>query len=115
MKTFYEVMGFDTSDKLKVTVNLIEHNDPKYKFTVNNKEVDKITNFDLLDTLIFCCKVSQGAIEVTKITINNNEVMPIYLHLANPKTNWITDSWVLTIPGPFYPWYHEITGQGWIA
>ena len=49
------------------------------------------------------------------VTINKKEVMPIYLNQADPKTNWITDNWTLTVPGPFYTWYHQITGQGWIA
>jgi hypothetical protein len=115
MKTFYEVMDFDTSEKLTVSVELIKHNDPKYEFTINSKPLMKLAKFDLLDTLTFRCIVSQGAIEIAKITINDKEVMPIYLHLSDPKTSWITDSWTLTIPGPFYPWYHQITGQGWIA
>lgn len=115
MKNFYEVMDFDTSEKLVVSVELIKHDNAKYEFTINGKPVTKIAKFDLLDTLIFDCVVSQGAVEIAKIAINDKEVMPIYLHLAKPKTSWITDSWTLTIPGPFYPWLHQITGQGWIA
>lgn len=115
MKNFYEVMDFDTRDKLIVSVNLIKHDNPKYTFTINDHPVNHTAKFDLLEPLTFYCSVTNGVIEVAKITINGNEVMPIYLHLADPKTNWITSNWTFTIPGPFYPWYHEITGQGWIA
>jgi hypothetical protein len=115
MKTFYDLMDFDTRDKLNVSVHLIKHNNPKYIFTVNDVEVSNTVKFDLLDSLSFKCSVTDGAIEVAKIAINDKEVMPIYLHLADPATNWITSNWEFTIPGPFYPWYHQITGQGWIA
>lgn len=115
MKNFYEVMDFDTRGKLVVSIELIKHNNPVYYFTVNEMPIEQSAKFDLLDTLTFKCRVTEGAIEVAKIAINDKEVIPIYLHLAKPATNWITANWEFTIPGPFYPWYHEITGQGWIA
>jgi len=117
MKNFYEVMGIDINKQLKVKVKLVEHNSPTYLFTVNNKLVnsDCIIEVNLLDDLIFHCIPTVGAVEIAKITINEHEILPIYQHLANPPTNWITEKWQLVIPGPFYFWYHQITGQGWIA
>ena len=53
---------------------------------------------------------------IASLTIDGIEILPKYLHLANPPTNYLDrfDSWTFKIPS-FYPWYHEITGQGWIA
>jgi len=117
MKNFYDITVIDTKDKLKIQIELIEHDNPKYSFFVNDFNITPIfyIKADLLETLSFKCNVRNGAIEVAKIIINENEVMPKYLHLATPPTSWITTKWEFTIPGPFYPWYHEITGQGWIA
>ena len=117
MKNFYEITVIDIDNKLDVEVELIEHDQPRYNFTVNGLPVVSHMTFSfcLLDTLDFRCQVENGAVEVKKITINGQEVMPIYLHLAEPKTSWITDQWQFVIPQPFYPWYHLITGQGWTA
>lgn len=117
MKNFYEVMGIDLNDQLCVDIELNEIDNPEFNFTVNGYSViSKMQfTFGLLDDLRFCCTISNGAIEVAKITINGHEVLPIYQHLAEPATNWITTDWEFTVPGPFYPWYHQITGQGWVA
>jgi len=115
MKNFSDITVIDIDNQLLVEIELIEHNDPVYSFTVNGLPVQSKMRFGLLDNLNFCCKISNGAVEVAGITVNNIEVLPVYLHLANPPTNWITQNWTFTIPGPFYPWYHEITGQGWTA
>ena len=55
------------------------------------------------------------AIEISNLSIDGNRVLPRYQHLATPPTNYLdfTGVWTLEIPN-FYPWYHEITGQGWI-
>jgi hypothetical protein len=117
MKNFYDLTIIDVSDKLKVKIKLIEHKQPEYVFTVNEWSVGTyaLLNFGLLDNLKFKCEVQKGAVEIEKITINDKEVLPLYLHLAEPKTSWITDTWCFEINQPFYPWYHKITGQGWIA
>ena len=53
---------------------------------------------------------------VLNLSIDGYEILPKYQHLANPPTEYIdfNEVWTLKIPN-FYPWYHEITGQGWIA
>lgn len=117
MEHFYEITVIDTNNKLDVEVELVEHNNPNYLFTVNGLPVVSHLTFSfcLLDTLDFKCKVNQGAVEIKKIVVNGKEIMPVYLHLSEPQTSWITDNWSFSIPQPFYPWYHQITGQGWIA
>lgn len=54
------------------------------------------------------------AVEV-KVIIDGHDIIPKYQHLATPPTAYLdfNGEWTLKIPN-FYPWYHEITGQGWI-
>ena len=56
------------------------------------------------------------AIIVSDIRIDGHEIMPKYQSLAMPPTNYLDKigTWTFKIPS-FYPWYHEITGQGWVA
>jgi hypothetical protein len=56
-----------------------------------------------------------NALELS-LTIDDQEIIPLYLNQANPPTNYLDSNvvWQLHIPN-FYPWYHQITGQGWIA
>jgi len=115
MKNFLDITDIDTANQIEVKIHLVEHHNPKYHFTVNNQPVKSTMYFDLLEGLNFSCKISNGAVEVAKITINGHEVLPKYQHLANPATAWITSDWQFIVVGPFYPWYHQITGQGWIA
>lgn len=117
MKNFYEITVIDIDNQLEVEVKLIEHDNPEYTFSVNDLPVVSSMRFAfcLLTELQFCCKIINGAVEVARITINGKEVLPMYQHLARPATNWITEDWEFTVPAPFYAWYHEITGQGWIA
>jgi hypothetical protein len=55
------------------------------------------------------------ALEVS-LTVDGYEVLPKYQHLASQQTCYIdtNDIWQLNIPS-FYPWYHEVSGQGWIV
>ena len=115
MKNFSDITAIDLDHQLEVKIDLVEHYKPTYVFTVNDLPVAPVMYFGLLDNLNFRCNISKGIVEILKITINGNEVMPVYQHLSNPATNWITKNWNLSIPGPFYPWYHQITGQGWVA
>jgi len=50
------------------------------------------------------------------LVIDEHEILPKYQHLSTPPTDYIdfNDQWNLHIPN-FYPWLHEITGQGWIS
>lgn len=118
IQNFSDITAIDTKDKLQVILEYKIHNSNDYIFSVNGISCDNSRTellFDLLEPLEFKCKINNGAIEIVKLTINNYEIMPLYLHLANPKTSWIIESWYLHIPQSFYPWYHQLTGQGWIA
>lgn len=62
-------------------------------------------------------KEGSGALEIEYFGINGLEVLPKYLHLASKPTTYIDfyNPWAFEIPANFYVWYHQITGQGWIA
>jgi hypothetical protein len=115
MKNFSDITAIDINNQLEVQVELIEHDNPDFAFTVNEIPYQSKMYFGLLDQICFSCKISNGAVEVARITINGKEVLPIYQHLAEPATNWIITAWEFAVPAPFYPWYHKITGQGWTA
>jgi hypothetical protein len=55
------------------------------------------------------------ALEVS-LTVDGHEVLPKYQHLASQQTCYIdsNDLWNFKIDN-FYPWYHQLTGQGWIV
>ena len=117
-KNFLDITAIDTADQLQVAIELAVHDRAVYNFFVNGIPVrskNSVICVDLLSTIQFDCGVKTGAVEVVQIAINGQQVMPIYLYQANPPTSWITDKWALTIPAPFYTWYHRTTGQGWIA
>ena len=40
------------------------------------------------------------------VLVDGIEILPRYQHLAQDNT--------LTINEPFYAWYHQISGQGWL-
>jgi hypothetical protein len=56
-----------------------------------------------------------NAVEVV-LTIDGHKILPQHQHLAWPQTCYIdsNDLWNFKIDN-FYPWFHKITGQGWIA
>lgn len=56
------------------------------------------TYYDLFDTIVLDSNKSA--------TINGYEILPKYHYLAQDN--------LLTIPGPFYSWLHEHSGQGWL-
>ena len=56
------------------------------------------------------------AVEV-KVVIDGHEIIPLYQDtVATPTTSYLNfnGEWTMRIPS-FYPWLHEITGQGWVA
>jgi hypothetical protein len=70
---------------------------------------------DSLDLSIQIYRQHPDAV-LTSLTVDGIEILPKYLHLANPPTNYLdkNDIWTFKIPS-FYPWLHAITGQGWVA
>jgi hypothetical protein len=44
--------------------------------------------------------------ENSTVTVDGIEVLPKYRYLAN--------NGALTVAKPFYQWYHDVSGQGWL-
>jgi hypothetical protein len=57
-----------------------------------------VTTHGLHDLLVF--NVNDA------VTVDNIEILPRYQYLAVGGK--------LTIPEPFYRWYHRVSGQGWL-
>jgi hypothetical protein len=83
-------------------------------------DLDTTYNLSLFSVVKLRCEIfdtARGAVEIKLLSINGQEILPRYQHLATPPTAWIdqTGTWEFDICGPFYPWFHEISGQGWVA
>jgi hypothetical protein len=110
-------MAIEVRQRLHVAVKLQSH-EAKFLFSVNGISYNSNefeVDLDLMDPLNFSCEVFGGAVEIVNISINDKKILPIYLKFATPPTSWITGPWNFSITKPFYNWYHEITGQGFIA
>ena len=126
MKNFYEatVIKPGLTIPVKLTLDpigslpcLIKINGTTvYEDTIRNtKEI--IQNIPLNDAVNISIQIYRhhpDALQVS-LTINDYDVLPVYQHLANPPTCYLDQNniWTFNISN-FYPWYHEITGQGWI-
>lgn len=127
MKNFYEATV--TKPKLKLSVELLLvpveqcvcvilfNGDPVYDGTISGcKSIQLRTAIDSpVDLQIITTRVHPEALNVT-VNIEGYEIIPLYLLRANPPTNYLdfNGSWRLKLPS-FYPWFHEITGQGWVS
>jgi len=107
-------MDIETTNKLIVKVEINLHYNPNYEFYVNNRNIEKILYFNIDEEINFNLNVTSGAVEIKHLIINDKEILPLYMHVANPPTHWIEDcqGWELKIPKHFYAWYQELTGHG---
>ena len=82
----------------------------------NNTFIKHLVLNDPVELQIIVDRQDPQAIEIVSLKIDDHEIMPLYLNQSSPPTNYLnfTGTWTFKIPS-FYPWYHEITGQGWIA
>jgi hypothetical protein len=123
IRTFSDILDINTCDRLQVRLVIVPHGSIHYRLRLNGhliSEADTTHTFDLLSSVHLKCRVfepNSGAVEIKLLSINGQEVLPRYQHLATPPTAWIdqTGTWQFDIHGPFYPWFHKISGQGWIA
>lgn len=121
MKNFLELQ--DTNSELAVSIRLRIHGNVKYYASINRTQfVDRAEVIVKLHSeIIFIIQLQEfeqgsSGIEIEEFTVNGLEILPRYLHLAEPPTNYIDQlgSWRFAIPVPFYSWYHKTTGQGWL-
>jgi hypothetical protein len=125
METFSKLLATIIQDDrfLRVNIQLKSHGDVKYQASINGQVFsDSIATqvhiFSPIDFKIFLTEFTEGTsgVEVVKFTINELEILPLYQHLADPPTDYIDSigQWAMHIPGPFFPWYHTVSGQGWL-
>jgi hypothetical protein len=79
--------------------------------TVKNRVIDSPVEVKIIMT-----RQHPEALDV-KVRIDGHEIIPLYADtIANPPTNYLNfnGEWTMNILS-FYPWLHDITGQGWIA
>jgi len=123
IKTFSNVLDISTQDQLQVRLVVVPHGNIHYRIRINGHvvtDLDTTYTIDLFSTITVKCTVidaNNGAVEIKLLDVNGTEVLPKYQHLANPATAWIDQNgvWEFSIREPFYPWFHRISGQGWIA
>jgi hypothetical protein len=123
IKNFSNVLDIETQDQLQVRLVIVSHGSIHYRMRLNGHlicDADTTHTFDLLSSVHLKCTVFEpnaGAVEIKLLSVNGQEVLPTYQHLSNPPTAWIdqTGTWQFDIPSPFYPWFHAISGQGWVA
>ena len=123
IRTFSDVLDINTQDQLQVQLVIVPHGNIHYRMRLNGhliSNLDTTYTFDLLSSVHLTCRVIEpygGAVEIKALTINGTEVLPKYQPLAMPQTAWIdrTGLWQFDIHGSFYPWFHKISGQGWVA
>jgi hypothetical protein len=73
---------------------------------------------DLLDSIDICIeKKGSGLVDIADISINDHQIMPMFLVLADPPTNRLEsdNTWNFHISPNFYVWHHHVVGNGWIA
>lgn len=127
MKNFYEATVIKDTLQLDVKLLLTPVEQCYCQLTINDNIIldDVLTKpkqlefrVPLLSKLEFNIKIVREHPQaiILSLDIDGNEIIPLYLNSAVPPTNYLNfnGDWSLSIPN-FYVWYHDITGQGWIA
>lgn len=128
MKNFYEITAIKQELKIKMVLELKAVEVCPCRIFVNDRlefygglvgDNCFIHEFGLTDSISLRIEVDRQhpqAIEIINLSIDNYEILPKYQHVSTPPTNYLdfTGTWTLDIPN-FYPWYHDLTGQGWVA
>jgi hypothetical protein len=124
-QNFSDITAIETIHALTIEFEFKRHGHCIPHIQLNEWGIEQDTGtisvnlFDPITLRINLFDFNEGTsgLEIVKFNVNGLEVLPKYQHLANKPTNYIDfyEPWYLHIPAPFYAWYHEITGQGWIA
>lgn len=128
MKNFYEATGIRPNLTLKIVLEVkaigtcpcqIKINDQLEfygELVGTNMFIKHVPINDPIAVNITVDRSHPHAVEILNLKIDDYQILPLYCDLAVPPTTYIdfTGTWDFKIFN-FYPWYHEITGQGWIA
>jgi len=123
MKNFLELTAIKPTLDLKL--HFIIHGQVEAQVMVNGHQCNTGMNsfcIDLLDPIIiesniFKIASQNSAVEIIEAKVNNYTFLPLYKHLSSNKDCWhnYIGKWQYKIEKPFYVWFHETSGQGWIA
>jgi len=105
MKNFYEATV--TRPTLTLSLHLVLNTEAQIIINGASLQATEIQETLALDQPIALMILGQEHIQVTKLTIDGYDI---------PNYHWKQSQgvWTLDIPN-FYPWLHDVTGQGWIA
>ena len=122
---FSNLLAIDNDGQLKVYLELESHGNIEYRMRLNGHLILDSTTvlyLNLLAPISLKCNIvnlpnEHGALHIKNFSVNGLEVLPRYLEHATFSTTWLNTLGIheLVIPKPFYPWYHEVSGQGWVA
>lgn len=125
IKTFSNLTDIETVHALELKLEFKRHGNCSATICINdNWYVDEpgvihVNLFDPISLRVNMLQFEEGSsgIEIVNFSVNGLEVLPKYQHLATHPTNYIDffGEWSLEIPAPFYVWFHQISGQGFIA
>jgi len=143
MKNFYDLQGISTNIDFVLELEVVKDNgEPTVEIFLNETKLygkypltgfRKIyTRLKLMDSIKLEISMSdkqynvkkETAIIIKSLKIDGIELIPAYNHLVdyqndhniNAKTNYLgyNGTWTLYIDRPFYQWYHQVSGQGWL-
>ena len=123
MNNFSDITDINPDQQLRVRLDIVTHGSVHYRLRLNGHFIlDNTTELylNLFAPIHLQCTiidaVGDSALEIKNLSVNNLEVLPRYMHWASEPTLWLTkNEWLFSVREPFYPWYHKISGQGFIA
>ena len=118
-ENFSDITAIDTAEKIQVRFDIKCFGDASYQLKINGRLVNGSSmTLDLLDSIDICIeKKGSGLVDIADISINDHQIMPMFLVHADPPTNRLEsdNTWHFLIAPNFYVWHHHVVGNGWIA
>lgn len=128
MKNFSEAMAIKKDLKISVGLKIRPIEKTWCKITLNGLDVFTgvlkstkllIAQVGIDDPIHIKVEVEREhpqAIVIESLGINSFPILPRFQHACNPPTGYIdfNGTWEINVSPSFYPWYHEVSGNGWI-
>jgi hypothetical protein len=123
IKTFSDLLDIDPQLDISITIKVhglvagaVYFNEQPCHEGVNHFTAGLRESLHLISTITHFDE-GTSAIEIVDFTVNGYNVIPTYQHLSSTGNGYhdFCGSWSFLVIQPFYPWYHQVSGQGWIA
>ena len=124
MKNFSDITAIETDHALDIRLSYRVHGRCVFNVSINDYQIksSESIRLNLFDNILLKVELldfdeGTSGIEIEHFSINELEILPKYQHLSNNKKCYVDNLglWYFETSSPFYPWYHQITGRGWIA